>query len=146
MSGRALGFFCPLRRIPGATAANGKRHAGKAVYDSPALAEARAVLEAAFAPHAPERPLEGPLEMRLVWQYPRGRHRQSEPKTTRPDLDNLRKLPQDVISKLGFMRDDACVWRIDDAKIWADPCGVYVEIRESDWRGEDGCRSKRLTS
>ena len=128
-------FFVPLGRIPTATAQQ-RRHDRKGrTYETAELAEARADLSARFARYAPAAPLGGPLRLELVWCFPtRGRHRQGEPKTTPPDLDNANKMPQDVLMRLGFFKDDSQIADLHDMKVWSDPGGVYVRVERIEWK------------
>lgn len=124
-------FFCPMVP-PRATAQQKRVAAGGRVYEDGALAEARDKLLGAFQPHAPSSPMDGALELELVFCFPtRGARRQFEPKTTRPDCDNMAKVPTDCLQRLGFIADDARIWHLDVRKVWADPAGIFVRIRET---------------
>lgn len=126
-------FFAPMRRPPTATAANGKRtdrRSGR-VYDSEALAAARDTIEAAIAPHRPPQPLTGPIGVELRWCYPlKGRHRQGEPYTSKPDIDNTRKAVYDALARLGFIEDDRFICEDRCSQAWWEPSGLYVRIWE----------------
>lgn len=47
---------------------------------------------------------------------------------TRPDTDNLQKLLKDVLTGLGFWKDDALVAVEHVDKRWADRPGIYIKI------------------
>jgi len=94
-------------------------------------------LIALIAPYAPEKPLEGPLELTVDWRYP---WRTSEPKKnringfkycdTKPDTDNLTKQLADILTRLGFWLDDAQVARLSFTKVWADDIGIEIKIKK----------------
>lgn len=126
-------FFAPMRRPPTATGANGKRYDGRSgrVYDSEALAKARDAIEAAIAPHRPPQPFTGACAVEVRWCYPlKGRHRQGDPYTTKPDVDNTCKALFDALQKLGFIADDRLIVEEHVYQAWWEPSGLYVRLWE----------------
>ena len=128
-------FFMPLR--PPTVTHNAKQlhafmRAGRpcaVLHDSPALKDARAKLHAHLAPHAPAKPLDGPVRLVVKWLFPaEGRRPDGSYKTTRPDTDNLEKALKDEMTRLGFWRDDAQVASEITEKFWADIPGIYIEV------------------
>ena len=128
-------FFMPLR--PPTVTHNAKQlhafmRAGRpcaVLHDSPALKDARAKLHAHLAPHAPAKPLDGPVRLVVKWLFPaEGRRPDGSYKTTRPDTDNLEKALKDEMTRLGFWRDDAQVASEITEKFWADTPGIYIEV------------------
>ena len=103
-------------------------------YDPKPVQAARALLMAHLRQHVPAEPLSGPLELRAVWRFPRGRsHRDGEWRVTRPDTDNLQKLLKDCMTRCGFWHDDAQVVRETVEKRWADELvGIEIEIAPPD--------------
>jgi Holliday junction resolvase RusA-like endonuclease len=101
-------------------------------YDPPAVKEARNVLSAHLAVHKPDKPMAGPVSLRVLWLFPKGKsHRNGEWRITKPDTDNLQKLLKDCMTKCGFWEDDAQVVREVAEKRWADdPSGIYIEVEE----------------
>ena len=101
-------------------------------YDPPAVKEARNVLSAHLAVHKPDKPIAGPVSLRVLWLFPRGKsHKNGEWRTTKPDTDNLQKLLKDCMTRCGFWNDDAQVVREVTEKRWADePSGIYIEVEE----------------
>ena len=99
-------------------------------YDPPAVKEARNVLSAHLAVHKPDKPMAGPVSLRVLWLFPRGKsHKNGEWRTTKPDTDNLQKLLKDCMTRCGFWNDDAQVVREVAEKRWADePSGIYIEV------------------
>ena len=107
-------------------------HGRPVFYEPKAVKEAKAVLVAGLLPHVPPSPLMGPLELRTVWLYPRGKsHRNGEWRSTRPDTDNIEKMLKDCMTRLGFWEDDAQVARETVEKKWSDaPTGIVVRIEQ----------------
>ena len=101
-------------------------------YDPPAVKEARNVLSAHLAVHKPDKPMAGPVSLRVLWLFPKGKsHKNGEWRTTKPDTDNLQKLLKDCMTRCGFWNDDAQVVREVAEKRWADePSGIYIEVEE----------------
>lgn len=98
------------------------------IYKPGRLKQAEDALRDALAPYAPEEPMEGPVKLEVVWAYPRGRHRDGEPKTTRPDADNIVKALQDVLTESGFWLDDSQVVDLRVTKIWAEEPRIVIDI------------------
>jgi len=105
---------------------------GKPVSYEPAeLKAARAKLEAHLAQHRPERKMEGALRLIVKWCFPIvGKHLDGEYKTTKPDTDNLEKLLKDIMTKLGFWKDDAQVASEIIEKFYARIPGILVYVEE----------------
>lgn len=92
-------------------------------------------LTALFMPHKPAQPMDGPLQLNVAWCYP---WRKSEKKSnkekgwmwcdTRPDCSNLIKIPEDILTKLGFVHDDSQFSKIVFSKFWGDYPGIAIEI------------------
>ena len=129
-----MNFFIAMKP-PTATAQEKKVRTvkGKPVfYDPPAVKAAREKLTAHLTEHRPEKPMNGPVELRTLWLFPMGKtHRHGEWRITKPDTDNLQKLLKDCMTKVGFWKDDAQVVREIAEKRWSDePSGIYIEINE----------------
>lgn len=128
-------FFIPMR--PPTVTHNAKQlhafmRAGRpcaVLHDSPELKDARAKLHAHLAPHAPQKPLTGPVRLVVKWLFPaEGRHPDGSYKTSKPDTDNLEKALKDEMTRLGFWHDDAQVASEITEKFWADIPGIYIEV------------------
>lgn len=86
--------------------------------------------------HVPEKPLEGPIEEKIRWVYP---YRKSEPKKnrgreiwcdTKSDCDNLTKMFNDCLTRLGFWIDDGQVAILHFEKLYDEKPRIEVEITE----------------
>lgn len=129
-----MNFFIAMKP-PTATAQEKKVSSLKdkpVFYDPPAVKAAREKLTAHLAGHRPEKPMNGPVELRTLWLFPKGKaHRHGEWRITKPDTDNLQKLLKDCMTKVGFWHDDAQVVREIAEKRWSDePSGIYIEVNE----------------
>lgn len=127
----ALEFFEPMR-LPTKTHNElmpVRRGAGLGIIKTPALLDAEAAWEAHLGAHVPDEPFDGAVsvKMTLLYGLPDGRE-QFEPKTTKPDVDNVEKTVYDVMARLGFFTDDAHVATSLTTKAWGEPQGVYVRI------------------
>ena len=105
---------------------------GKPVFYEPAkLADARAKLKAHLFSRRPVTPLAGPVLLKVLWKCPSaGKHKEGDWRDPRPDTDNLQKLLKDVMTDLGFWKDDAQVCAETVGKIWADRPGIYILAEE----------------
>ena len=104
---------------------------GKPVFYDPApVKTAKAQLSGYLGQHAPGKPLEGPVSLRTLWLFPKGKTlKNGEWRVTRPDTDNLQKMLKDCMTRLGYWKDDAQVVREAVEKRWSDePSGIYIEI------------------
>ena len=97
--------------IPGSTPQQ-RKLGGKGTYPTAGLRYARAAWQALLEKHRPAKPMTGAVELNVVLYYHRKSIRRSiEPKTTRPDGDNLLKIIKDAATKAGWWQDDAVVYR-----------------------------------
>lgn len=104
---------------------------GKPIFYEPQkLKTARLKLEAYLAAYIPKQKYEDGVMLVVKWLFPKGRHKNGEYKTTKPDTDNLQKMLKDVMTKLGFWKDDALVVSEHIEKFWADKPGIYIRICE----------------
>lgn len=140
-------FFLPM--IPPTVTAQeqktGVRNGKPFRYDPPEVKAAKTKILDAVARHRPEEPAAGPVKLVTTWCFPlddSGRHFDGEPKTSKPDTDNLQKMLKDCMTKAGFWKDDAQVYMEQIGKFWARIPGIYIAIREG---GPDGMGQERET-
>lgn len=101
------------------------------IYDSPELAEVKAKLSAYLSKHIPEQPFTSAVQLVVKWCFPvSGKHTDGEYKITKPDTDNLQKALKDIMTKLGYWKDDALVASEIVEKFWAEHPGIWICIRE----------------
>lgn len=109
---------------------------GKPVFYMPQrLADARTQFAAKLKQFAPAKPFTSPFRLDVTWMFtpPKALKDAHFPrwKDTKPDLDNLQKMLQDVMTECGFWKDDALVCLMTIAKIYCAPGerhGVLIGI------------------
>lgn len=131
-----LEFFLPMDP-PTVTHQEKQIHVvkGKPVFYEPAeLKAARAKLRDHLAKHRPAQSFAGGVRLVAKWCFPRGRHKDGTYRITKPDTDNLQKLLKDVMTAVGFWRDDAQVASEIVEKFWAEIPGIYIRLEELTWK------------
>lgn len=127
-------IFIPLEKIPSATHQMKKitvQHGKPHTYEPPAVRETRARFMAYFVRYRPEEPLKGPVSLVTKWIYPPTKlHPKGTWKATKPDTDNLVKMLKDVLTTLGYWKDDAQVASETIQKFYAQSSGIYVQIEK----------------
>lgn len=101
------------------------------IYKPEKIKQAKKEIIKHLMPFKPKEPMQGPVELKVVWLFPKGkRHKHFEWRTTRPDTDNLEKLLKDCMTEVGFWKDDALVVSETVYKIWSDePTGISIELK-----------------
>ena len=125
-------FFIPMKQIPTVTSQEkGINFDTRRVYEKPEIKEARAKYRAALMKYKPAIPIYGPVRLRIEWYFPAGNiHSPHQWKKTKPDTDNMIKLLKDVMTELGFWKDDAQVAWEESLKQYNDIPGIYIEVEE----------------
>lgn len=109
------------------------------VYDPGTADGWKSIIAAAAQPYRPPVPLLGPVILTLGFRFPRPKRllRRHDPlgeipHTAKPDADNLAKAVLDVLTQIGFWRDDAVVTTLVVSKTYvrkdSGAAGVDVEI------------------
>ena len=91
---------------------------------------ARQILEGRLSEHVPAEPFTGALSVTVIWCWSRAEKKTRAWKTTRPDVDNLAKMLLDVMTRVGFWKDDALVVQLSGAKIWNQEPGIKITIEQ----------------
>ena len=97
------------------------------------------------------------IRLIVKWMFPlKGKHYDGEWYTNKPDYDNLPKAMNDIMTKLGYWKDDCIIASGITEKFWSATPGIYVRIEElkpnikktgcydcvyADWDA-DGCTCK----
>lgn len=96
-----------------------------------------------FAEHLeffkPTMPSEEPIRLRVEFHfgYSGKSHKDGEWKTTKPDTDNLIKILKDVMTRVGFWKDDAQVVLETVGKKWSKTPGILISWKEMErWRDD----------
>ena len=104
---------------------------GKPVfYEPPEVKAVREKLAAHLSHYAPKKMFEKPVRMVTKWCFPKGKHSDGEYKATKPDTDNLQKMLKDVMTEVGFWKDDALVASEITEKFWAEQMGIFISIED----------------
>ena len=128
-----------LKMIPPTATAQqkGERVVGGYIhhYKKKNVAQAEAILRDALLPYVPEEPItDKPIMLCVKWMFPfpksARKHKTgySRYKITRPDTDNLNKMLKDVMTDMGFWKDDALICCEFIQKIYNDEPGICIEI------------------
>lgn len=104
-------------------------------YKKKNVRDAEALLRDALLPYIPDAPIEGkPIRLIVHWMFPYPKSaRKHAPgvnrwKITRPDTDNLNKLLKDVMTDMGFWKDDALICSECIHKYYDDEPGIMISI------------------
>lgn len=132
-------FFIP-GEPPTATAQQKGYNARTGKYYKPAeLRDAEAKYLAYANEVRPAQPMEGPVDLTVIFGFGlKEKHKDFEPKTSKPDTDNMMKALKDCLTKCRFWKDDAQVYREVACKIWRAVPGVLVVVKDrNDLGGEE---------
>ena len=128
-----------LKMIPPTATAQqkGERVVGGYVhhYKKKNVAAAEAILRDALLPYVPEAPIENePIRLFTMWLFPYPKSaKKHKPgfdrqKITRPDTDNLNKMLKDVMTDMGFWKDDSLICFEQCWKAYGDEPGIWISI------------------
>ncbi len=131
------GFF--LNIIPPTATAQqkGERVVGGHIhhYIKKNVLDAEAILRDALLPNLFDEPItDKPIRLDVTWMFPYPKSaKKHKPgmmryKTTRPDTDNLNKLLKDVMTDMGFWKDDALIAREEITKCYTDVPGILISV------------------
>lgn len=126
-------FFMKMDKVPTVTAQERRVTIvkGKPVfYDSPRIKSAKTLLITHLKRYKPAKPYECGVRLKVSWLFPKGKHKDGEYRTTKPDTDNLQKMLKDCMTSCGYWTDDALVASEICEKFWADVPGIYIRIEE----------------
>ncbi|MBQ9000509.1 MAG: RusA family crossover junction endodeoxyribonuclease [Eggerthellaceae bacterium] len=97
---------------------------------SDAWEAARDAIWARLEPHRPAEKMSGAVVLDVTWCFPKGEHADGEPYVDKPDTDNLQKGLKDIMTKLGWWKDDAQVFSEHATKIYSRVPGIRIDIEE----------------
>ena len=127
-----------LKMIPPTATAQqkGERVVGGYIhhYKKKNVAAAEAILRDALLSYVPAEPItDQPIELNVIWMFPypksSKKHKQgmSRRKITRPDTDNLNKMLKDVMTDMGFWKDDSLICTECILKLYSDEPGILID-------------------
>lgn len=132
-----------LKMIPPTATAQqkGERVVGGYIhhYKKKNVAAAEAVLRDALLPYVPDTPFTGPVFIIVNWLFPYPKSaKKHQPgyarwKITRPDTDNLNKMLKDVMTDMGFWKDDALICSETITKRYSDEPGISIIVDDVGW-------------
>ena len=99
-----LRFFTPIAVVPRTTAQQKKFSTKtKTFYNTGNLKRSKATLQRALSGFQPKEKYTTGIRLKVVWIFEQKlKSKNGERKATRPDVDNLQKLLQDVMCDLAF--------------------------------------------
>lgn len=102
-------------------------------YTKPKVQAAKDIYASYLRNYRPAVPINGAVALTVAYYYkPRTKKEAGQPKTTRPDVDNLFKMVADILTDLRFWHDDAQVTEVHIYKNYAkadDKAGVMIMIK-----------------
>ena len=127
-----LKFFTPIAVVPRTTAQQKKFSTKtKTFYNTGNLKKSKATLQRALSGFQPKEKYTTAIRLKVIWIFePTRKSKDEERKATRPDLDNLQKLLQDVMCDMKFYKDDGLITDLEVSKRWHRNSGLYIEIEE----------------
>ena len=125
-------FYVRMDEVPKTTAQQKKFSTRtKTFYKTSKIKQSEYLLARALSGRQPRKTYDTPIELSVTWLFPHTKKsKDGERKGTRPDLDNLQKLLQDIMCKLGYYKDDSLITDLTLKKRWHRHSGLIIEINE----------------
>lgn len=125
-------FYVRMDEVPKTTAQQKKFSTKtKTFYKTSKIKQSEYLLARALSGRQPRKTYDTPIELSVTWLFPHTKKsKDGERKGTRPDLDNLQKLLQDIMCKLGYYKDDSLITDLKVKKRWHRHSGLIIEINE----------------
>lgn len=129
-------YFFPIFIEPSrVTHQSGTRITTGHTYKTAALKEWEATLEQALEKYTLPSPLKGAVALDVSWYFKTtDKKKYGLWKVTKPDTDNMQKTLKDIMTKMGFWKDDAQVVVERVEKVWSDVPGIFIQIEELEER------------
>lgn len=110
---------------------SGTRYGKGHTHKSASLRKWEATLANELRQYVPDQPIEGPVALAVCFGFEaKTKSKINTWKVTRPDTDNQIKTLKDVMTKLGFWKDDSQVALERCSKIWTDEPGILIQYEE----------------
>lgn len=125
-------FYVKMDEVPKTTAQQKKFSTRtKTFYKTSKIKQSEYLLVRALSGRQPRKTYDTPIELSVTWLFPNTKKsKDGERKATRPDLDNLQKLLQDIMCKLGYYKDDSLITDLIIKKRWHRHSGLIIKINE----------------
>ena len=125
-------FYIRMDEVPKTTAQQKKFSTKtKTFYKTSKIKQSEYLLVRALSGRQPRKTYDTPIKLSVTWLFPHTKKsKDGERKGTRPDLDNLQKLLQDIMCKLGYYKDDSLITDLKVKKRWHRHSGLIIEINE----------------
>lgn len=125
-------FYVRMDEVPKTTAQQKKFSTKtKTFYKTSKIKQSEYLLARALSGRQPRKTYDTPIKLSVTWLFPHTKKsKDGERKGTRPDLDNLQKLLQDIMCKLGYYKDDSLITDLTLKKRWHRHSGLIIEINE----------------
>jgi Holliday junction resolvase RusA-like endonuclease len=141
-----------LKMIPPTATAQqkGERVVGGYIhhYKKKNVAQAEAILRDALLPYVPDTPItDKPIQLIALWMFPYPKSAKKHKsgfdrwKITRPDGDNLNKMLKDVMTDMGFWKDDALIAVEQVLKVYSEEPGIWISIHEMEADIDDASKT-----
>lgn len=104
-------------------------------FEGKELSEARRQYEEQLLHILPDEKFVGPVKVCFIFEYyTKDKKKKGNPKTSRPDCDNMVKLLLDCMTRLGFWEDDRQISYLKVIKRWSstEKAKLWIFIEE-DW-------------
>lgn len=106
---------------------------GTKLYKSPALIGWEKTLARGLGMSRPDQPIDGPICLKVTWGFKARKKKDLWTwKLTRPDTDNMQKTLKDVMTRMGFWKDDSQIVFETCKKMLVDEPGIVIQIQELD--------------
>lgn len=127
-----LKFFVNMDEVPKTTAQQKKFSTKtKTFYKPTKVKYSEYLLIRALSGRQPREPYSKPVELYVTWLFPLTKKaKNGQVKDTRPDLDNLQKTIQDIMTKLGYFKDDNLITDMHLKKRMHEHTGLIIQIKE----------------
>ncbi len=125
-------FYVKMDEVPKTTAQQKKFSTKtKTFYKTSKIKQSEDLLVRALSGRQPRKTYDTPIKLSVTWLFPHTKKsKDGERKATRPDLDNLQKLLQDIMCKLGYYKDDSLITDLTIKKRWHRHSGLIIKINE----------------
>lgn len=127
-------FFIAMK-VPTKTYQSGKRvtcvNGKPRFYEDGELGALRSKLRGELAKYAPKEKSKKAIRLVVTWCFElNGNKYHGQPKTSKPDTDNLQKLLKDCMTDVGFWEDDAQVYFEHIEKYYSEVPGIRICVEE----------------